>query len=94
MEEEKNTYEAKFNAIEDDLAEFVFKNTDNEISEALNNSFYLPAKKVPNEIEPGDEVLISLNLKNREEKMEKIKEKREQELKNAQMRKMLEELVN
>ena len=91
-----NIFEAKLNSIEDGLAEFVFDEckSNEEIEEQLKNSIYWPADKLPNEVEPGDEVLIELNLKNREEKMKHLKKKREQELKNAEMRRMLEELVN
>jgi len=91
-----NLFEAKLNAIEDGLAEFVFDEckSNDEIEEQLENSIYWPANKVPEEIEPGDEVLIELNLKNREEKMKQLKKKHDQQLKDAEMRKMLEELVN
>lgn len=91
-----NIFEAKLNAIEDGLAEFVFDEGKNneEIDEQLKNSIYWPAEKLPDEIEPGDDVLIDLSLKNREAKMEKLKQRRKQELKNDEMRRMLEELVN
>jgi hypothetical protein len=91
-----NIFEAKLNAIEDGLAEFVFDEVKNnvEIDEQLKNSIYWPAGRLPDEIEPGDNVLIELNLKNREEKMEQLKERKKRELKNDEMRRMLEELVN
>lgn len=92
-----NMFQAKLNAIDEGLCEFVFGNNNESeegIEEELNNSFYWPENKLPKEIEPGDEVLIEINLKNREEKIKQIKKRREDEMKNAEMRKMLEELVN
>lgn len=94
---QKNIYEAKLNTIDDDLAEFVFADKDGQqggIQEELNNAFYWPKKNLPREIEAGDEVFVSLDLKNREEKMRMLKKKKEEEIKQAEMRKMLEDLIN
>ena len=80
-------HEAKLVAIEDELAEFTFIG-DGE------NYFFWPEEKLPDGIEIGDTVYVSIDYKNKEERILQIKKRRETEAKNAEMRKLLEELVN
>lgn len=86
---------AKLNAIEDGLAQFIlggdFSNTKESLDE---NTFFWPVAKLPEEIELGDTVNVSLEITNKEERQKEIQKKKEQELKYDEMRKLLEELVN
>lgn len=88
--------EAKLNAIEDGLAEFIFigDSKDNQVEDEEANIFYWPEERLPEGIKVGDEILVSLDFKNREERILQLKKKRENEAKHAGMRKLLEELVN
>lgn len=90
MIERINIKEAKFIAVEDGLAEFVFCGSFNKDGEI----FFWPEEHLPEGIEPGDEVIVALDFKNKEEKLVQITNKKEKELKHNEMRKLLEELVN
>lgn len=98
MNQESNEKQAKLIAVEDGLAEFVLGSSfdssfDNkEINE--EDVFFWPEEHLPLGIETGDEVLVSLDFKNKEEKTVQIKQKQEKEHKQDEMRKLLEELVN
>lgn len=87
---------AKLNAIEDGLAQFVldgdFANTDKESLD--ENTFFWPVARLPEGIEVGDTVNVSLELTNKEERKQELQKKKQQELKEDEMRKLLEELVN
>jgi hypothetical protein len=90
---------AKLNAIEDGLAEFVlgsdFSKSTEESSDSLDeNTFFWPVAQLPEGIELGDTVDVSLELTNKEERIVEIQKKKQQELKEDEMRKLLEELVN
>lgn len=86
--------EAKLIAVEDGLAEFVFGGEFNNEETKDGNVFFWPEERLPEGIEVGDEVLVNLDFKNKEEKTIQIKQKQEKELKQKEMRKLLEELVN
>ncbi|MBD3156848.1 hypothetical protein GF369_03395 [Candidatus Peregrinibacteria bacterium] len=87
--------EALLNAIEDGLAEFILGGGPNRETEARDdNTFFWPLKKLPEAIQVGDKVHVSLELTNKEQRQQELKKKQEQEEKYAAMRKRLEELVN
>ena len=94
MNNEPVQKEAKLIAVEDGLAEFVFSRDFNNEEVKDGEVFFWPEEHLPEGIEVEDEVLISLDFKNKEEKTYQIKQKREKELKQEEMRKLLEELVN
>ncbi|MFC1810234.1 hypothetical protein ACFLZH_01935 [Patescibacteria group bacterium] len=91
MDKETDKKQAKLIAVEDGLAEFVLGSIVNEDD---SNVFFWPEEHLPQGIEAGDEVVVSLDFKNKEEKTVQIKQKQEKELKQDEMRKLLEELVN
>jgi hypothetical protein len=94
MNQEFEQKEAKLIAIEDGLAEFVFgREFDNEEVKD-GDVFFWPEEHLPEGIEIGDEVVVSLEFKNKEEKTFQIQKQQEKELKQEEMRKLLEELVN
>ncbi|MCD6109931.1 hypothetical protein J7J83_04200 [bacterium] len=91
--------QAKLNAIEDGLAQFIlnsdFSRNTKDSSDSLDeNTFFWPVAKLPEGIELGDTVNISLELTNKEERIIELQKKKQQELKYDEMRKLLEELVN
>lgn len=87
--------EAKLITVEDGLAEFVFCGSFNKEEEIKDGEvFFWPEEHLPQGIQEGDEVIVSLNFKNKEEKFLEIQKSQEKELKQAEMRKLLEELVN
>jgi len=87
--------EAKLTAVEDGLAEFILDGGFYEGQQVQDdNVFFWPTSKLPEDIKIGDNVYISMELKNKEERLNEIKKEKEQELKNIEMRKLLEELVN
>lgn len=87
--------EAKLKTIEDGLAEFILGSDFSEESEAPDeNTFFWPVSKLPEGIQLGDKVNVSLELTNKEERMQQLQKKKDQELKYDEMRKLLEELVN
>jgi len=95
MTEDTNLKEAKLIAVEDGLAEFVFSgsfNADKEIEDG--DVFFWPEERLPKGIKPGDEIIVNLDFKNKEEKLIEIKSAEEKELKQDEMRKLLEDLVN
>lgn len=94
MNQETEQIEAKLIAVEDGLAEFVFCREFNNEEVKDGDVFFWPVERLPEGIEVGDEVLVSLDFKNKEEKTIQIKQKQEKELKQEEMRKLLEELVN
>ncbi len=91
MNQEIEQKHAKLLSVEDGLAEFVLGSIANEDD---SNIFFWPEEHLPQGIEVGDEVVISLDFKNKEEKTIQIQQKQEKELKQDEMRKLLEELVN
>lgn len=87
--------EAVLTAVEDGLAEFILDGGFSEDPEAEDeNVFFWPSSKLPEGIEVGDKVNISLELKNKEERIKQLEKAKEQELKYEEMRKLLEDLVN
>lgn len=90
--------EALLNAIEDGLAEFILgggPNMLNRETEARDdNTFFWPLSKLPEAMQVGDKVHVSLELTNKEQRQQELKKKQQQEEKYAAMRKRLEELVN
>ncbi len=94
MNQEFEQKEAKLIAVEDGLAEFVFCREFN--NEEVNDGevFFWPEEHLPKNMEIGDEVIVSLDFKNKEEKTFQIQKQQEKELKQEEMRKLLEELVN
>ncbi len=87
--------EAVLTAVEDGLAEFILDGGFSEDPEAEDeNVFFWPSSKLPEDIRIGDKVYISMDLKNKKERIEEIKKEEEQESKYAEMRKLLEDLVN
>lgn len=86
---------AILNAIEDGLAEFILGSDFSESSEIQDdNVFFWPESQLPEGIEVGDSVHVSLELTNKEERQKEIQQRKEKELKYDEMRKLLEELVN
>jgi hypothetical protein len=95
MTENTELKEAKLITVEDGLAEFVFCGSFNNREEIKDgNVFFWPAEHLPDGIEDGDEVYVSLDFKNKEKKILQIKHTQKKELKQSEMRKLLEELVN
>jgi len=94
MNQEIEQKEAKLIAVEDGLAEFVFGREFNNEEVKDGDVFFWPVERLPEGIEEGDEVLVSLDYKNKQEKTIQIKQNQEKELKQEEMRKLLEELVN
>jgi len=94
MNQEIEQKEAKLIAVEDGLAEFVFGREFNNEEVKDGDVFFWPVERLPEGIEEGDEVLVSLDFKNKQEKTIQIKQNQEKELKQEEMRKLLEELVN
>ena len=95
MTENSELKEAKLITVEDGLAEFVFCGSFNNKEEIKDGEvFFWPAEHLPQGIQNGDEVHVSLDFKNKEEKLIKIKNTQEKELKQNEMRQLLEELVN
>lgn len=90
--------EAKLTAIEDGLAEFIFvgdsNNNQNTGEDEEANIFFWPEERLPEGIQVGDEILVSLDFKNKEERLIQLKKKKENQAKHEEMRKLLEELVN
>ncbi len=82
---------AKLNAVEDGLAQFVLNDGSSNPDE---NTFFWPIAQLPENIELGDTVNVSLELTNKEERRQEVQKRKQQELKEAEMRKLLEELVN
>ena len=78
---------AKLQSIEEDFAYFVL-NTDEQ------DLIQWPLNQLPEGIDIGDEVKISIDFEMAEEKKAQIKKRVENETKYQEMRKMLEELVN
>lgn len=78
---------AKLHSIEDDFAYFVM---DNEAQDIIQ----WPVSKLPEGLDMGDEVKISIDFEMAEEKKLKLKKQAENETKYQEMRKLLEELVN
>lgn len=91
MTESTELKEAKLITVEDGLAEFVFCGSFNSED---NDVFFWPEEHLPKGIENGDKVQVSLDYKNKEEKLLQIKHSQQKELKQHEMRKLLEELVN
>lgn len=94
MNQEIEQKEAKLIAVEDGLAEFVFSRDFNNKEIEDGNVFFWPEEHLPAEIEPGDEVIVNLEFKNKEEKTFQIQKQKEKDLKQEEMRRLLEELVN
>jgi hypothetical protein len=88
--------QAKLINIEDGLAEFVLidKQKIQESNEEEENIFFWPQKHLPKGIEIGEEIIIAMDFKNKKERALRLQKKLEQEKKQAEMRKLLEELVN
>ncbi|MBA4336639.1 hypothetical protein C0416_02590 [bacterium] len=87
--------EAKLTAVEDGLAEFILDGGFDESQQAKDEDvFFWPTSKLPENIKIGDKVCISMELKNKEERIREVKKEKEQELKYAEMRKILEDLIN
>lgn len=82
--------EAKLITMEDDLSEFIFlSGLDDE-----NKTFKWPTSKLPKEIEIGETVILTIDFKNKQERLSTLKKRHEDEAKHAEMRHLLEELVN
>lgn len=95
MTENTELKEAKLITVEDGLAEFVFCGSFNNAEEIKDGEvFFWPAEHLPKGIQDGDEVYVSLDFKNKEEKVLQIKHSQEKELKQHEMRQLLEDLVN
>lgn len=94
MTDETNIKEAKLLAVEDGLAEFVFSGSFNTNEIKDGEVFFWPEEHLPEGIQNGDEVIVNLDFKNKEEKFLEIQKSQEKELKQHEMRKLLEELVN
>ncbi|MFC1599985.1 hypothetical protein ACFL3T_03095 [Patescibacteria group bacterium] len=95
MTESNELKEAKLITVEDGLAEFVFCGSFNNEEEMHDGDvFFWPEERLPKGIQPGDEVIVNLDFKNKEEKVLQIKKTHEKELKQHEMRQLLEELVN
>jgi len=85
--QKNNVISAKLRGFEDNLAYFVLNNDNNEI-------ITWPLDKIPEGIEIGDEVNLSIDFELQEERREQLKKKAANESKYTEMRKLLEELVN
>ena len=85
---------AKLIAIDNGLAEFAFYGDFiNEDSDSAN-VFFWPEERLPKGIDLDDDVVITMDYKNKQEKVVSLKRKIEKEGKQKEMRKLLEELVN
>lgn len=78
---------AKLQTIEDDFAYFVLNNDEQDLIQ-------WPVSQLPDGIDFGDEVKISMDFELAEEKKVQLIKQSENEAKYQEMRKMLEELVN
>ena len=78
---------AKLHSIEEDFAYFVLNNDEQDLIQ-------WPVSQLPDGIDMGDEVKISIDFELGEEKKAKLKKIAENESKYEEMRKLLEELVN
>ncbi|MBN1494525.1 hypothetical protein JW911_02170 [Candidatus Peregrinibacteria bacterium] len=87
LKNQKNIISARLADVEEGTAYFVSD---------LNNEEIIPwpATYLPEGIEIGDNVNISIDFEMGEKRLEELKEKAANELKYNEMRKMLEELVN
>jgi hypothetical protein len=86
---------AQLTAIENGLAEFLLNCDFSKNPEAQDeNIFFWPTSKLPSGIKIGDQVCVSMELKNKEERISEIKKEKEQEFKYTKMRELLENLVN
>jgi len=72
MNQDIEQKQAKLIAVEDGLAEFVLGSVANEDD---SNIFFWPEEQLPEGIEPGDEVVVCLDFKNKEEKTVQLKQK-------------------
>ena len=85
--QQENSVKAKLGYIEDNTAYLILSDSDEEI-------IPWPLSKLPEGMEVGDEINLSLDFELTEKRKEEIKKNAEHEAKYEDMRKMLEELVN
>ena len=80
--------EAKLINKEDELSRFIFLNIESE-----NNTFTWPTNKLPEGIEEGETVILTIDFKNKQDRIASMKKKKEDESKNEEVIKKKKEKV-